>query len=421
MSSDQPPQRLNRRQITSAAAGLGLGRAALASSPAAAQPVPTQLAVAQPAPGGVSYRLIARWDVERLNRILSVDTPAFSGIPVAYSPARNGVRLFRISYPSVVPERGNRPVTLTGLLAIPETSQATLPLVSYQHGTVYGKQEVPSFPEQSPETQLMIAQFAGQGYALIGADYIGMGESAEPQGYMVKGSHQQATSDLIPAARAVLAANGSSDSHLFLAGWSQGGYVTMALLERLEQIGMPVRAAATASAPVDPWVALNGFLSFPRPIDAPWIGTLFILSAFSFENYYAVPGLARSILKPEHYDICLRAYQGQSIDPSQIPTDLRSLVADAYFDQRFFAESAFGRLMAASHAYRWIIRTPVRNHYGEQDEVISIGLGRLAMDFQRAIGNDRVEAISTGPTSHRGTFARAVPDWKVWFDARTAG
>ncbi|MGC7960629.1 alpha/beta hydrolase, partial [Salmonella enterica] len=71
--------------------------------------------------------------------------------------------------------------------------------------TVYERQQVPSFPEQSPETQLMIAQFAGQGYALIGADYFGMGISSEPEGYMVKGSHQQATYDMLLAARSVLA------------------------------------------------------------------------------------------------------------------------------------------------------------------------------------------------------------------------
>ncbi|RAI57312.1 alpha/beta hydrolase [Roseicella frigidaeris] len=402
--------------MVGAAAGLTLGAASLASAPATAQPE-----AAQQAPGGVDYRLVARWDIEQLNRILSVDTPAFAGLSVDYSPARNAVRLYRVSYPSVAPERGNRPVLLTGLLALPETGQATLPLVSYQHGTVYGKQEVPSFPAQSPETRLMVAQFAGQGYALIGADYIGMGGSTEAQGYMVKGSHQQATADLLTAARAVLQANRLSDSHLFLAGWSQGGYVTMALLERLERIGMPVHAAATASAPVDPWAALNGFLNFPRPIDAPWIGTLFILSSFSFEHYYGLPGLARSLLKPEHYDICLRAYQGQAVDPAKLPTELRSLLAEAYFDPRFFAASAFGRLLADSQAYRWVIRTPLRNYYGEQDEVISIGLGRLAMDFQKAIGNDKVEALSTGATSHRGTFARAVPGWKAWFDALAAG
>jgi len=27
-----------------------------------------------------------------------------------------------------------------------------------------------------------------------------------------------------------------------------------------------------------------------------------------------------------------------------------------------------------------------------------------------------VEAVSTGETTHRGTFARAVPLWKAWFD-----
>jgi len=36
----------------------------------------------------------------------------------------------------------------------------------------------------------------------------------------------------------------------------------------------------------------------------------------------------------------------------------------------------------------------------------------------RAIGsgNPQVEAISTGATSHRGTFAKGVPQWKAWFD-----
>ncbi|MBU8543042.1 MULTISPECIES: alpha/beta hydrolase family protein [Roseomonadaceae] len=418
MTQDLPPK-LNRRQA--AAAGLTFGALALATAagPAAAQGSAAPAGAAQQVPGGISYRLIGQWDVARLNRILSVDTPAFSGFPVTYTPARNAVRLYRISYPTMVPERGNKPVTLTGLLAIPDGGATSLPLVSYQHGTVYGKQEVPSFPENSPETQLMIAQFAGQGYALIGADYVGMGESTEPQGFMVKGSHQQATADLIPAARAVMRAIGLTDNRLFLAGWSQGGYVTMTLAERLEAIGMPVQAAATASAPIDLWLSLNGFLNFPRPFDAPWTTTLFILASFSFENYYGVPGLARSILKPEHYDLCLQAYQGQPFDPAKVPTNLRDLVTAPYFDTQFFAESAFGRQMAANHGYRWVIRTPVRNYYGERDEVITVGVGRLAQDFQRAMGNDKVEAISTGADStHRGTYARAVPAWKTWFDSQ---
>lgn len=366
----------------------------------------------------IQYQLIARWDVDRLNKILKVDTPAFAGISTAYTPARNAVRLYRVTYASVVPERSNKPTTASGLLAVPEGGGPSFPMVSYQHGTVYGKQEVPSFPEQSPETQLMIAQFAGQGYVVIGADYFGLGTSTEPEGYMVKASHQQATYDMLIAGRAVLDHLKLATTKLFLGGWSQGGFVTMAFLEKLERSGVKVDAAATASAPVDVSVALNGFLSFPRKNDASWVTSLFILSAFSFEKYYGVPGLARSLISDAYYDVSRKAYLREPYDAAAVPTDLRKLIRADYFDSQFFAASAYGRLAAEATAYRWIIKSPMRNYFGESDEVISVGLGQLAMTYQRAIGNGNpaVEAISTGATSHRGTFAAAVPKWKSWFD-----
>lgn len=367
----------------------------------------------------VQYEFLERWDVDRLNGILEIDTPKFAGVSVTFSPARNAVRLYRVTYSSVIPERGNKPTIATGLIAIPDTPGTTFPMVSYQHGTVYGKHEVPSFAGQSSESQLMIAQFAGQGYVLVGSDYFGMGLSDEPEGYMVKGSHQQAGYDMLIASRAVLEHLKLGTTKLFLAGWSQGGFVTMALLEKLESAGVTVNAAATASAPVDIFVALNGFLNFPRKIDAPWVTTLFILSSFAFENYHGVPGLARSVINDEYYEISRKAYEKQPVNPSDIPTDLHKLIRSVYFEPQFFAASAYGKLVAESQAYRWIIQTPVRNYYGEDDEVISIGLGRMAMTYQHAIGNgnERVDAISTGKTTHRGTFARSVPQWKAWFDA----
>ncbi|MCX5514359.1 alpha/beta hydrolase [Kaistia algarum] len=368
---------------------------------------------------GISYTLIGRWDTDKLNAILSVDTPKFFGITVAYTPAKNAVRLYRVSYTSVIPERGNQPTVASGLLAVPDTDGSSFPLVSYQHGTVYGHDQVPSFPDQSAETQLMVAQFAGQGYLLIGSDYFGLGTSKDPEGYMVKASHQQATYDMLMASRAVLAKMNIAAPKLFIGGWSQGGFVTMALLEKLEDTGVKVDAAATASAPVDIFVALSGFLDFPRKIDADWVTTLFILSSFSFENYYGVPGLARSLINDEYYDISKRAYDRADYDPKDIPTNIRKLIRPEYFNPQFFAASAYGRLVAATQSYRWIIKTPVRNYYGEADEVISQGLGRLVMTYQNAIGNGNnvVDAISTGPTTHRGTFAKSVPQWKIWFDS----
>lgn len=404
--------RLGRLAICLALVIAPLAAAAPARAQQAQQPQPTAVT------SGVTYELLARWDVDRLNRILTEEMPKFAGIPVAYTPARNAVKLYRVTYPSVVPERGNKPIVATGLLAVPDLPETTFPMVSYQHGTVYGKQQVPSFPEQSDETRLMIAQFAGQGYLVIGADYFGMGASKEPEGYVVKASHQQATLDMLLASRSVLARMKLSASKLFLSGWSQGGFVSFAMLEKLESVGIPVQAMTTASAPVDVFVALNGFLNFPRKIDANWVTTLFILSSFSFENYYGVPGLARALLTDETYEISRKVYEREPVEASQVPTDLRKLIRPEYFDPQFFANSAYGRLVAQTQAYRWVTKTPVRAYYGLADEVIRDELGQLPMTWQKALGNDKVEAIPTGPTTHRGTFAKAVPEWKKWFDAQ---
>ena len=371
----------------------------------------------------VQYEFIGRWDADKLNTILTDDTPKFFGVAVRYTAAKNAVKLYRVTYSSVVPERGNKPIAATGLVAVPDIAGTSFPMVSYQHGTVYGKQEVPSFPDQSPETQLMLAQFAGQGYIVIGADYFGMGLSKEPEGYMVKASHQQATYDMLLASRAVLADLKLSNTKLFIGGWSQGGFITMAFLEKLEAAGVKIDAAATASAPVDVQVVLNGFLSFPRKNDAAWVNSLFILSSFAFENYYGVPGLSRSLFNDEYYDLARKVYLREPFNVADVPTDLHKLIKPDYFNAQFFAESAYGKLVAQTQAYRWVIKSPVRNYYGEADEAIAVGVGQLAMTYQRAMGNGNpvIEAVSTGLTSHRGTYATAVPQWKTWFEGLQQG
>ncbi len=398
--------------------------AVLAASALIALASPATALAAEPAPiavsTGVSYELIGRWDVDKLNQILTVDTPRIFSLSVAYSPARNAVRLYRVTYSSVVPEKANRPIVATGLLAVPETGATRLPVVSYQHGSVYLKTQVPSFPDQSAETQLMIAQFAGQGYVVIGADYFGMGASTEPEAFGVKASQQQAAFDMLTASEAVLAQMKISTGKLFISGWSLGGFVTMAFLERLETAGVKVDGAATASGPADVYSLLSGFLDFPRKNDSPSNSLLYILSAFSFETYYGIPGLARSVIADGYFDLAKKVYERQPYAFDAVPTDLRQLIRPDYFDPDYFAASAYGRIALATQAYRWIIRTPVHNYYGEADEVVSVGLGRLAMNYQRGIGggNDKVEAISTGPTDHRGTFATAVALWKAWFDGQ---
>ena len=91
----------------------------------------------------ISYQLIGDYSVDQLNQILTNGVKELSSLPVKYTPATNSVKLYRVTYKSVIPEQSNRPTTASGLIAIPNIKQKTFPVVSYQHGTVVSKTAVP--------------------------------------------------------------------------------------------------------------------------------------------------------------------------------------------------------------------------------------------------------------------------------------
>ncbi|UOA09552.1 alpha/beta fold hydrolase [Methylobacter sp. S3L5C] len=375
--------------------------------------------------------------ISQLNKILTKERDVFSsGTPKTYklphySPAKYDVELFKVAYDSVIPEQANKSTKAFGLLAIPKIRDASaLPIVSYQHGTVFGKHDVPSYSFSDPinpaayETRLMVAQFAGQGYMVIAADYFGMGDSIEPEAYSVKASEQQACIDLYEAAIQFLKQEKKlSQTDLFLAGWSQGGFVTTAFLEKLESRNIPVKAASTASAPNDIFAALNGWIYHPRKIDAVWLNTLVGLTAFSYENYFSKQGLARDVIKAAYYNDMRKIYERDysGIDElkaivKSLPTDFKKLLNDKYSDPGYFVDSDYGKILSDMQTYRRVFKTPVKMYYGMLDEVIAIPIGKLASIYQKSMGSQSIVTEPVKSGDHHATFLTSVARQKEWFD-----
>jgi hypothetical protein len=367
----------------------------------------------------VRYQYLGTYDVTKLTNILKKDVPSIIETNVSYTDPKNAVKLYRVEYNSIVPEQNNRPTVASGMIAIPATGAKSMPLISYQHGTIYGNMGVPSTPDNSWETQLMIAQFGGQGYVVIGADYFGLGMSKEKDSYIVINSQVQASYDMYEAAKVILAKEGISVTDFFISGWSQGGVITLAFLQKLEASHVKVKAAGTAAGQNDGFVLTNGYLSHPRKIDAPWVSCLFILTAFSFEEYYQIPGLARGFFTDEQYETAKRVYmKDTTLEYKDFPFDLHKLIRPEYFDPAYFQQSAYGKLLSNVCPYRFDMKTPVRMYYGDIDQCLPIELARLAYNWQKAIGNDKMEVFSCGPdATHRITYGRAVLEWKKWFDS----
>ena len=122
--------------------------------------------------------------------------------------ARYDVELRRITTSTRVPETGER-VKVSGLLAVPVGVSGSLPAVSWQHGTILSFDQVPSNLTRlaaesyqlqdnvnSIETLFNIQRFAGNGYAVIAADYLGKGpyRNGRDEAYVVKDATVQCAS-----------------------------------------------------------------------------------------------------------------------------------------------------------------------------------------------------------------------------------
>ncbi|MBW8078024.1 MAG: alpha/beta fold hydrolase [Gallionella sp.] len=391
--------------------------------------------------------LLGTESVAQLDRMLTHGREAF--LPPAhrvagyqwpgYVRAKYPVRIYRVDYRSAIPELPGKSEEASGLIAIPVVPGATaLPLLSYQHGTVFGRYQVPSYafsktnpsgyPQYSGafETRLIVAQYAGQGYVVIAPDYFGLGDSSGPEAYMVKRSEQRACLDLYRAALTFLGTQGLQPSRLFLGGWSQGGLVTTAFLEKLQSLGIKVTAAFTAASPNDPFATLNAWLYHPTASDPVWENAIVALSLFSYQYYDSMPALAKAVLRPKYYVPFKRIYTRDYHSMTDLYAILASLarhrggllgyLRPPYANPTYLANSPFGKFLARSETYRELFAAPVRMYYGTRYQVIRVPLARLAARYQRAMGGRSIRVVKVVDANHRGTFLAAASSALAWFN-----
>ena len=370
---------------------------------------------------GIKYQFIGTYDKAKLNEITTTELNDFSKIGVEYPKAQYSVNLYRVQYPSVIPEFDNKQTVAYGLVAVPVGLTGTLPVVSYQHGTLFSRNAVPSYPDSSMETKLEIAGFSGQGYILIAADYFGKGLSKEYDSFLAKASTQQACLDMYMASKHVCDDLKLKQGQLFLSGWSQGGWCTLVFLNKLESLGIPVTAAGVMSAPTDVFMLINRWIHNPQPVDAPYLNGEIAILVYAYEEYYKVPGLAASVLRPEYLQVSKDFYQNKiSYEElyNKVPSKLSDYFQTEYIKKNSLSEDNFSRLLQQNQSYRWRSITPLQTYYGEIDEAVCEYIATLMVGYQKILGGAEVTAIDAGSKAdHHGTFAFAIPKQKIWFDS----
>jgi hypothetical protein len=146
------------------------------------------------------------------------------------------VDLYKVTYRTMYK---NEEITASGLVILPKTT-TTVGMVSFQHGTITAQSEAPTNLPLNNSQLILYAALGSAGFIGVVPDFIGFGESSDIfHPYYVEEVTASAVIDNLKAAKELAAKNNVKfNQKLLLAGYSQGGYATMATHKSIEENGL---------------------------------------------------------------------------------------------------------------------------------------------------------------------------------------
>ncbi len=159
----------------------------------------------------------------------------FSGVDIPVANLQYDVNIYKVSYST--PYKGEE-IVASGVIALPVMDEAKGTL-SFQHGTIADDASAPS-NNLTTNDLLVYASVASAGLVVSIPDYIGFGSSVDiMHPYYDESLTASAVVDQLYAARELAGVSGVSlPEDLYLAGYSQGGYATMATHKFYEEQGV---------------------------------------------------------------------------------------------------------------------------------------------------------------------------------------
>lgn len=192
-------------------------------------------------------------------------TTAASGLQAISGKARCDVRVLSLNYATV--GVNGEATNASGVMLVPGGAcTGPFPLVAHARGTDVQKPRTLANPAD-PDTGLLMAMYAAQGYAVVATDYLGYAKSAYPyHPYLHADSQATSVIDSIRAVRNVAALQSISLSgKVMLAGYSQGGHASMAAHRAIER-DIPGEINVVAGAHLAGPYNLSGSLQVPNAV-----------------------------------------------------------------------------------------------------------------------------------------------------------
>ena len=303
--------------------------------------------------------------VSAITQALSDPATRFQGIKPVYS-----VTSYRLDY--LTSDAQGQLVRASGLVSVPVKAAGTKsPVLSYQHATTYRNAEAPSNHAVATEVAIGLASL---GYIVVAPDYVGYGSSlGTPHPYLLSSPSAAAVVDLLTAAKTWRGKNQVNDNgQLFMTGYSEGAYVTMAAHRALQESNAPelqqLRMEVSGAGPYDVQATLDGLLDLVRQ-EQPALAALLDPGFLRFLSSSVRDRIRSEMLK------------------HLLPED-----ADVSFDARFidyYLADDVQAIARLSSVHDWRPNVPVKLFHGRDDRTVpyASSLSTLRTMQSRGAGN----------------------------------
>ncbi len=325
-----------------------------------------------------------------------------------------GATIYRVIY-NTIDVDGNF-IEASGALAIPESMAGPAPLLSFHHGTVSARHRVPS----QQGFDLISMGLAGSGYVTALPDYIGLGESNTYHPYVHASSLGTAIVDFLRATRRLcVSLNVPLNDQLFLAGYSEGGYATMAAHRELEQ-HYAHEFTVTASAPMAGPYSLSEVMvdqildprKYPSPGYLPY-------TLLSYDRVYDLFGKMEEVFK-EPYASEMESYfdgiKALRFINKQLPEVPMEMLRDDFVTALQDEAHPLREVLEENDIHNWAPEAPMRLFHCVDDDQVSFRNAEVALKAFQEHGAEHVELAALNFGDHESCAPPALFLGKLWLD-----
>lgn len=328
-----------------------------------------------------------------------------------------GVSEYKIIYETITAQGVK--TQASGFLAIPNSGVAPAlgyPIASYQHGTIFNRSDVPS--AKNYESVMATYYSAAGGYVCPAPDYLGMGVSSGFHPYVVAKPTATAVIDMLRATRWFCKRLGLKlNNQIFLFGYSEGGYATMATHKEIEE-NYSTEFNIAASCPMAGPHDLSGVMRETILADKKYNVPAFLpYTILGYQAAYNIFNSLADVFKTQYVNAANNWYTNASTSfQTALPSVPKDMLSSDFLVKFSDSNYILRKRLSENDLYRWTPKAPMKLSHSTTDDLVPYQNSVVAYNSFKQRGASNVILDTNNLGSHTTASGIILALNIYWFD-----